>query len=294
MEIVEKQPALSAALGERWELRSLGASTFCDTWQARRGEQKLFVKSAGRGAAAMLRAEADGLRALAASRTIRVPQVDSLTDLPGGGMVLALEWLDFARPDPGFGARFGRRLAELHACACPLEPPSFGWRGDNYIGATPQRNTPLQPPTHAGWMAFFAKSRLCCMKDKLSPSATELRAAVDAVIEKLPDLLADGHMPQPSLIHGDLWQGNWDMLEDGTPVIFDPAVSCSDAGAELAMMELFGSPPAGFRAGYEEAGGHWPAPERMRVYQLYHLLNHVILFGGGYAQQALRAARALL
>lgn len=294
MEIIEQPPELSAALGERWELRSLGASTFCGTWQARRGGQKLFVKSTGRSGAAMLRAEAEGLRALGAAAAIRVPQVDSLTELPGGGMVLALEWLDFARPDPGFGRRFGRALAALHARPCPLEPPSFGWRNDNYLGATPQRNTPLQPPTHAGWMAFFGRSRLCCMRDKLSSSATELRAAVDEVVEKLPDLLANGHMPQPSLIHGDLWQGNWDMLEDGTPVIFDPAVSCSDAGAELAMMELFGSPPAGFRAGYEEAGGHWPAAQRMQLYQLYHLLNHVILFGGGYAQQALRAARALL
>jgi fructosamine-3-kinase len=294
MEIIEKPPELSAALGERWQLRSLGASSFCDTWQATRGEQKLFVKSTGRGGAAMLRAEADGLRALAATRTIRVPQVDSLTELPGGGMVLALEWLHFGRPDAGFGQRFGRDLAALHAHPCPLEPASFGWRGDNFIGATPQRNTPLQPPTHAGWLAFFAKSRLCCMKDKLAPSATELRSAVEAVIEKLPDLFADGHMPRPALIHGDLWQGNWDMLQDGTPVIFDPAVSCSDPQADVAMMELFGSPPAGFRAGYEAAGGSWPAPQRQQLYQLYHLLNHAILFDGGYAQQALRCARSLL
>ena len=81
------------------------------------------------------------------------------------------------------------------------------------------------------------------------------------------------------------------MLEDGTPVIFDPAVSCSDPQAEIAMMELFGSPPRGFRQAYEEAGGSWPSPQRLRLYQLYHLLNHVVLFGGGYAQQALRVAR---
>lgn len=83
------------------------------------------------------------------------------------------------------------------------------------------------------------------------------------------------------------------MLGDGTPVIFDPAVSCSDPGAEIAMMELFGSPPAGFRAGYEEAGGSWPAAQAVAVHQLYHLLNHVVLFGGSYVQQALRVARSL-
>jgi fructosamine-3-kinase len=222
-----------------------------------------------------------------------VPEVHALSDLPGGGAALALEWLDFAVPDAGFGKRFGRALATLHAQRCPLEPASFGWRGDNYLGATPQRNTPLQPPTCLGWIAFFGRSRLAAMRDRLPAEASELRYAVDAVIEALPGLCSDGYAPRPALVHGDLWQGNWDMLPDGTPVIFDPAVSCSDPEAEIAMMELFGSPPRGFRQAYEEAGGNWPTPQRMRLYQLYHLLNHVVLFGGSYLQQALRVARAL-
>ena len=241
----------------------------------------------------MLRAEADGLRALAATGCIRVPQVDSLRDLPGGGAVLALEWLEFTRPDDGFGERFGRAMAALHTHPCPLEPASFGWRSDNFIGATPQRNTPLQPPTLAGWCTFFEKCRLCWMRDRLPPSEGRLRDAVDAVTERLPALLAAGGMPRAALVHGDLWQGNWDMLPDGSPVIFDPAVSCSDPQSEIAMMELFGSPPPGFRAGYEAAGGSWPAPQRKQLYQLYHLLNHVVLFGGSYVQQALRVARSL-
>jgi fructosamine-3-kinase len=293
MQIVETGPQLAACLGDRWALEPLGASTFCDTWQARQGRTRLFVKSAGRAGAAMLRAEADGLRALAATHTIRVPAIDSLRDLPGGGAVLALEWLDFKRPDDGFGGRFGRALAALHAHPCPLEPASFGWRGDNFIGATPQRNTPLQVPTHAGWHSFFEKCRLGCMRDRLPASELRLRDAVDAVIEALPSLLAERGMPRPALIHGDLWQGNWDMLADGTPVIFDPAVSCSDPQAEIAMMELFGSAPAGFREAYVSAGGSWPSQRLLGLYQLYHLLTHVVLFGGGYAQQALRVARSL-
>lgn len=292
MEIVDS-PGLATMLGSRWELRPLANSAFCDTWQARQGELRLFVKSTDRAGAAMLRAEADGLRALAATGCIRVPAVDSLRDLPGGGAVLALEWLDFARPDAGFGRRFGQALAGLHSSPCPLEPPSFGWRLDNFLGATPQRNTPLQPANPVGWLTFYAKARLGCMRDRLPPSATGLRDAVDAVVEALPQLFADGWIPHAALVHGDLWQGNWDMLEDGTPVIFDPAVSCSDPQAEIAMMELFGSPPAGFRAGYEEAGGTWPSPRRLQVYQLYHLLNHAVLFGGGYSGQALRVARSL-
>jgi fructosamine-3-kinase len=84
------------------------------------------------------------------------------------------------------------------------------------------------------------------------------------------------------------------MLADGTPVIFDPAISCSDPQAELAMMELFGSPPRGFREAYARAGGTWPDLHRTQLYQLYHLLNHAVLFGGTYVQQALRTARALV
>jgi protein-ribulosamine 3-kinase len=108
----------------------------------------------------------------------------------------------------------------------------------------------------------------------------------------MPSLFADGYMPRPSLIHGDLWSGNWGMLEDGTPVVFDPCVSYSDREADLAMMELFGSLPAEFWRGY----GAMPAgySRRKRLYQLYHLLNHAVLFGGGYAQQVLHCARELL
>ena len=293
METLDSPRELVASLGGPWELRPLASSGFCETWEARLDGVRLFVKSAGSGGAAALRAEADGLRALAATGCIRVPEVHALSDLSGGGAVLAMEWLDFRTPDAGFGARFGRALAALHLHPCPLEPAGFGWRGDNCLGATPQRNTPLQPACRPGWVAFWSRSRLAPMRDRLPPSAYDLREAVDEVIERMPALLGDGFLPRPSLIHGDLWQGNWDMLVDGTPVIFDPAVSCSDAEAEIAMMELFGSPPDGFREAYEQAGGRWPTPQRLQLYQLYHLLNHVVLFGGGYAAQALRVARAL-
>jgi hypothetical protein len=145
----------ATAFGRSWELRALGHSTFCDTWQASQGRLKLFVKSTDRAGAGMLRAEADGLRALAATGTIRVPAVHALEDLPGGGASLALEWLDFACPDAKFGARFGRALARLHMQRCPMEPESFGWRSDNFIGATPQRNTPLQPACQMGWLTVL-------------------------------------------------------------------------------------------------------------------------------------------
>ena len=278
-------------MGGAWQLRALKASSFCDTWEAHCGAHRLFVKSCADAVRArMLAAEADGLRALAATGTIRVPEVALLADGGDGpGALLALEWLELVPPDTGFGERFGRALAALHAAPCPLQPPAFGWRRDNFIGATPQGNTPAPD-----WPTFFGKARLGAMRTRLAAAAApELLQAIDTVIAQLPDLLPGD--AKPSLIQGDLWQGNWGMLADGTPVTFDPAVSCSDAGAELAMMRLFGAPPPGFDRAYAQASGRGEEDERcLRVYQLYHLLNHAVLFGGGYHAQALGCAREVL
>lgn len=118
--------------------------------------------------------------------------------------------------------------------------------------------------------------------------------AVEAVRQALPRFFEDGYVPRPSLIHGDLWSGNRGMLPDGRPVIFDPAVSVSDAEADLAMMELFGSPPPGFWPAWRAVMGPHQGYERRRgLYQLYHLLNHALLFGGEYAAQSLSMARRL-
>ena len=222
----------------------------------------------------LLAAEAQGLRAIDATHTVRVPRVLQLD-----GKRLLLEKLLFAPPDAGFGERFGRALAALHDAPCA---EAYGWPHDNFIGATPQVNT-----RSTDWIAFWAGSRLQPMLARLRDPV--LANAVGDVIAALPGLFADGYKPRPSLIHGDLWSGNWGMLADGTPVIFDPCVSYSDREADLAMMELFGSPPAGFWRGYgQPARGY---ARRKKAYQLYHLLNPAVLFAGGYAQQALRCAR---
>jgi fructosamine-3-kinase len=251
-----------------------------------------FVKTASAPAAAALHAEADGLHALAATRTIRVPAVDALGD-DDGTTLLVLEWLDLRRPDAGFGARFGRALGALHAA--PVDPPRYGWPRDNVLGATPQRNRLTAGGGTGDWIAFVASERLGAMQARLDPRRdAALIDAVDGVVAALPACFADGHAPRPSLIHGDLWSGNWGMLADGTPVVYDPAVSWSDAEAELAMMELFGAPPSGFWPAYRDAAGLHPGyAQRRAVYQLYHLLNHVVLFGGGYGAQALACARGL-
>lgn len=235
---------------------------------------RTFIKH---GEAAVLRAEAEGLLMLAYTNTIRVPRVFELHDDR-----LVMEWLEFAQPDAGFGERFGRALAGLHAIR--FDEP-YGWLEDNFIGATPQVNA-----RHADWLAFWRDSRLAPMLARLG-SAGELHDAVHAAMDRMPGLFDDGYVPRASLVHGDLWSGNWGMLGDGTPVIFDPCVSYSDREADLAMMELFGSLPTGFWQGYgAPAAGY---ARRKLLYQLYHLLNHAVLFGGAYSQQALRCAQAL-
>lgn len=289
--------ALTGLCDGRWALRPLGVSGFCATWRAECAGTALFVKTQPAAAAAALHAEADGLRALAATATVRVPAVEAILDLPNGGVALALEWLDLRRPDPGFGARFGAALAALHRAACPLRPPAYGWDRDNWLGATPQTNRRSASADTAAWVDFFAGRRLepLALRLESARGASRLVDATRQVIAALPRLFDDGHRASPSLIHGDLWSGNWGMLEDGVPVMFDPAVSCSDAEAELAMMELFGAPPPGFWPVYRDrAGLHSGYSRRRPVYQLYHLLNHVLLFGGGYESQALDCAQQAL
>jgi fructosamine-3-kinase len=295
---------LSARLGGAWVLRPLGAGAFCTPWQARPAAPSpagaaLFVKSASAAQAEVLQAEADGLAALAAAGAIATPAlagcwVDEGADLA----VLAMEWLELApQPGPAFGERFGRALATLHAARPAGGDGRFGWRRDNWLGATPQGNRWSDASGLEGWLAFLADRRLHALAARLAAAGTApaLVAAVERVVDALPRWFDDGHVPRPSLIHGDLWSGNWGGLRDGTPVIFDPAVSVSDAEAELAMMELFGAPPEGFWPAYREL---MPVAEGYRrrrpLYQLVHLLNHALLFGGGYARQAMAVTQALL
>ena len=164
------------------------------------------------------------------------------------------------------------------------------------LGGTPQRNGWSLESGTPGWVAFFGAERLGAMRERLQDARADatLISGIDRVIAAMPSFFDDGHVPRPSLIHGDLWSGNWASLADGAPVIFDPAVSVSDPEAELAMMELFGSPPAGFGPAYAEGLAIAPGyPRRRGLYQLYHLLNHELLFGG-YARQALVTIEALL
>ncbi len=281
---------LGTQCGGRWRLTPHAGSGFTGVYRAESVDGAcLFIKTGGAAQMPMLLAEAEGLAALRATHTLAVPEVVAQGTHRDGGW-LALEWLDFTRITTKGAQRFGEALAALHA----VDQPRFGWHTNNFLGSTIQINGWTGGANPADWWGFFRENRLGAMAERLARGGGDraLRDAVAAVIR----LLDRCDRPTPAaLIHGDLWSGNWGVQADGRPVIFDPAVSVSDPAAELAMLTLFGAPPAPFWPAYRAVH---PAPQdfdwRLALYQLYHLLNHVLLFGAGYVDAALDAARRVL
>lgn len=257
-----------------------GSIHHCVRWPGSGGDA--FVKLAAVETLATFEAEVDGLEALRAARALRVPEVLAV-GVAGGRAVLALEWLELSTQLAGRSsvqARLGESLAAQHR----VTGPTFGWRRDNTIGATPQPN----PREHDG-VRFFQRHRLGHMLELAAaqglPSRTFERGL--RLVERCPGLY-EGYRPVPSLLHGDLWGGNWSAhAVTGEPVVFDPAVHYGDREADLAMTQLFGGFGPDFYAAYE---AQWPlapgAPTRCTLHNLYHVLNHYVLFGGGYARQA--------
>ncbi|MFW5723653.1 MAG: fructosamine kinase family protein [Halochromatium sp.] len=240
------------------------------------GEQRVFVKLNSADLLAMFEAEAAGLAEMAATNSIRVP-APICTGRIGQQAFIAMEHIDLggARGDT---AAAGRQLAAMHRTT----RERFGWDRDNTIGSTPQPNAERDD-----WVAFWAEQRLGFQlglaarngyRGRLQQRGERLRQGLAGLLD---------HAPSASLLHGDLWGGNLGYAEGGQPVIFDPACYYGDREADLAMTELFGGFGGQFRAAYEEA---WPLapgyPVRKRLYNLYHILNHLNLFGGGYLRQA--------
>jgi len=281
--------ALEAATGLklRAEPASLGAGggfASCQRWESATGP--VFVKVAPLARETALEAEADALRELAAADAVRVPAVLGLGS-NGDRAFLALEWIEFGSAAAGTEAALGEQLARLHRTTAGR----FGWHRDNTIGATPQRND-----WTADWPAFFGRHRLGFQLE-LAGRAGHGGRWLDRGRELCERLHAFfvACTPQPSLLHGDLWGGNWAADASGAPVIFDPATYYGDREADLAMTRLFGGFGREFYAAYDAA---WPldggAGERRDLYNLYHVLNHLNLFGGGYRGQAERMIERLL
>lgn len=223
----------------------------------------------------MFEAEADGLRELRDAGELRVPDVLDC-GIANGEAFLEIERFELGRASSETARLFGARLARLHRHT----QDQFGWFRDNTIGLTPQINT-----SSDDWIEFFRTYRLGFQIDLAMQNGFDLRSDAERVSGQLPELFVE-YEPQASLLHGDLWAGNWGSV-DGEPVIFDPAVYYGDRESDIAMTMLFGSFPREF---YEAYRAEWPmAPgheRRIELYKLYHVLNHLNLFGSGYLGQA--------
>ena len=238
----------------------------------------VFVKTNRRENISFFEAEGEGLSAIAGTNTIRVPELLGIGTDSLYGSFLMMEWSE-GRKEKDFFRNFGRKLAFMHrADTGKLVPDGrFGFRHDNFIGSNPQRNRPADT-----WAAFFRESRLepqFRMADSWFDSQD--RKAVFRLLDHL-----DSYLPEPafpSLLHGDLWNGNYLTGNDGSAWLIDPAAYVGCYEADIAMTELFGGFPRDFYAAYDEINPiDLEYEDRRDLYNLYHLLNHLNLFGGSY------------
>ena len=265
--------SLRAELGISAEAPAAGGCIH-DCYRVSIGGTARFLKTNSMQHEDAFAAEADGLQALR-SAGLRAPAALK-HGIAAGRAYLLLEHLELE--STGDFAALGRMLAGAHRKA----GPRFGWHRDNYIGATPQANG-----WKDDWAQFWLERRLQPQLDLAKRNGFDLKTK--------PDLdLLKGHDPQPSLLHGDLWRGNAGFTPQG-PVVFDPAVYYGDREADLAMTELFGGFPPEFYDAYEAV---FPLDrgyeKRKPLYNLYHLLNHLNLFGAGYLGQVRETLRLLL
>ncbi len=278
---------MTAPAAARW--KNQGATGWGEAWSLAAGARRWFVKSAAGRYADMPACEADGLAALASTGTVRVPAV-AACGRDGDLAWLALEWLELR--GSGGSVKLARALAQLHRAPTVGGPRGerYGWHRDNWLGGTPQCNA-----WSNDWCAFFRERRLAPQIalarsngfGALAREAERLVAALDVVL--------GGHEPVPSLVHGDLWSGNAAVLESGEPVVFDPAVYVGDREVDHALSARFGGFDADFYTAYDASFAR-PAGHAMRrdLYDFYHLLNHVNLFGAGYLPRSERTLTCLL
>jgi protein-ribulosamine 3-kinase len=282
------EAAIGLALGRERPVRVtrravLGGGSINRTERLDTDAGTFVLKSNPNAPAGMFQAEAEGLAALRASRTsLAVPAVVVCEETAPAFLVI--EYLPRGEPRGDFDERLGRGLAELHRTTSTR----YGFARDNFCGATPQPN-----PWMDRWVEFYGAARLGHQLRLASRGgwlSSDDTRRLERLIARLGTWLpepAEG----PALIHGDLWAGNLHVAPDGRPAIIDPAAHFAHREAELGMMELFGGFSARVFAAYDEAFPLDPDwRERLGLYQLYHLMNHLNLFGRGYHAQVMKVA----
>jgi len=269
---------ISRATGHPFDIqerRSIGGGSINQAYRISDGDRDFFLKLNRAVQYGMFEAEALGLKDIADSKTIRVPR-PICWGTAAGSAYIVMEYLPLGNSSRESWYQMGQDLAAMHRV---ISDRGFGWRKDNTIGDTPQKN-----PWTADWVTFFIEHRLRYQFQLANRRGHFPRQ--DELLSAVPSLLS-GHDPAPSLVHGDLWSGNASVTADGTPVILDPATYYGDREVDIAMSELFGRFPQPFYEGYDAA---YPLENgyevRKTLYNLYHIINHFNLFGGGYGSQA--------
>jgi fructosamine-3-kinase len=256
--------------------QSVGGGCINEAWRISGSGHDYFVKLNSASGLDMFEAEAEGLHEMASANAIRVPE-PVVAGVSGNRAFLVMEYIKLGgRSDP---AAMGEQLAEMHK----KTSERFGWHRDNTIGSTPQVNR-----WEDDWVTFWREHRLgfqLQLAGRKGIGSNALRLGERLLADM--DAFFSGHQPVASILHGDLWGGNASADAQGNPVIFDPATYYGDRETDLAMTELFGGFGGGFYSAYQST---WPLdpgyPVRKTLYNLYQILNHFNLFGGGYGMQA--------
>jgi len=279
--------AIAQATGQQFEIvdtRSVSGGCINQGYKISSSDTDYFVKLNQASQVEMFAAEALGLKQMYATQTIVIPQPICWGTADNSSYIV-LQWLDLGRGNSQSWRAMGSQLADMHRQGTEKR---FGWSRNNTIGSTPQINTWMD-----NWADFFAEQRIgyqLRLAQRNGGSFLDLNQIVDAVRNKLAD-----RQPEASIVHGDLWSGNAAILGNGAPAIFDPAAYYGDRETDIAMSELFGGFPAAFYQGYNKA---WELDsgyqQRKSIYNLYHVLNHFNLFGGGYGSQAKRIIQQLI
>ncbi len=281
--------AITAANGPKLTLISAQAVNGGDihqAWRLHTQEGTFFLKTNRPGSLPMFACEARALETIYATYTIRCPKPYAWGKNQTHSFLL-MEYLPLSHQ--GSETARGRALAFLHQQL--EESGRFGWFEDNYIGHTPQPNN-----WSRDWIHFYSTQRLHHQLQRAAQAGAskQLLHKGELLIEQLPHFFSS-YTPKPALLHGDLWGGNSAFTEDGEPVMYDPASYYGDHETDLAMTELFGGFGEAFYSAYAEI---FPVDAgystRKTLYNLYHILNHFNLFGGGYARSAERMIDQLL
>jgi len=244
-----------------------------------------FLKQLSGSSSGVFYSEERGLKELRKSGTVNVPEV-----VFKGPEFLLLEWIDAGLSKTSSSMEMlGSQFADLHK----YHGTKFGFYEDNLLGASTQSNKPSKKGS-LNWAEFYAENRLefqTSLAVKNGYATPEMRNLMDNLISRVPDLIS-GTEEKPSLLHGDLWSGNYLIDKNGIPWLIDPAVYYGHREADLAMTSLFGGFPNSFYAAYRSAYPITPGyADREPLYHLYHLLNHLNMFGNGYYGQVISILR---